>query len=397
MAPINATSLDQELEAEILGLQSAIQMWAEDREIWHDAGFSSHLERCECEPNSEDPVITMFHAETAISVIMESELEVEFSKLLSDLGYWYEWDDAVTLAIYARDDDRKQRFFEYFYWQWVCSLLVEDTGDVYEELYGYFALHPEALHQVNWRSFEILLFRIFQNHGYQAILGPGRGDGGVDLRLWQQSPLGDVLTVVQAKRYAADRKIELMPVQALYGAAKAEGAANAMFVTTSSYMPAARNFASRVSQELHLAERDQIVEWCRKATHGVVKDKSTLISREAVVRLIEAISHHPHDPRIVHTTWGYNMTHNSYALVIKETNHAALLLSLRNRKISDDGYGTRGTEIPQLDLSALKQFNEIGVQRATRTVSIGGSVNYWTGSRLYSRWDGEPNSFDYMD
>ena len=359
-------------------------------------GFSSKLEHSGGEP-PEEPVVTLFHADGANRLIMESDLEPQFSKLLDEMGYWYEQEDNVTVAIYASDDDRRAKFYEYMHWKWVCSLLIEDTGDVYEELYNHFKNHPEDLHRLRWRDFEVLLFRVFQNHGYTALLGPGRSDGGIDLRLWQPNPIGDVLTVVQAKRYGRNNRIDLQPVQALYGAAKAEQAAQGIFVTTSSYMRSARNFASRVSSELQLADSEDVVEWCAKATHGIIKDKSTLVARTNVERLIQTLAHNAFDPRVVHSTWGYDMTHNTYALVIKETKRAALLLSIRNKTISADEQSTVGTEIPLLDPTAMHQFNESGVIRASRSVDAHGTVSYWTGNRLYSRWDGLPNRFNYVD
>ena len=108
-------------------------------------------------------------------------------------------------------------------------------------------------------------------------------------------------------------------------------------------MRSARNFASRVSSELQLADSEDVVEWCAKATHGIIKDKSTLVARTNVERLIQTLAHNAFDLRVVHSTWGYDMTHNTYALVIKETKRAALLLSIRNKTISADEQGTEGS------------------------------------------------------
>ncbi len=386
---------DINIEVEISSLQQSIMEWAQKHELWYDCGFKSQLERSQCEPSSDCPVVTCFYAE-AMNLIVYSDLESEFNDLLEGLGYWYEHTDSVTLELYAIDEMRAAQFYEYFRWKWVCSLLIEDTGDVYEELYSYFAKRPMDLHRLHWRDFEMLLFRIFQNHGYRAILGPGRADGGVDLRLWQENPIGDILTVVQAKRYSPHNKIDAVPVQALYGVSKVDNASQAIFVTTSSYTPAARNFAARVSSELHLADKEQIISWCEKATHGVIQDKSTLVSREYVERLIARLAIYP-DSRIVHSTWGFNMCHNRYAVVIKETKHAALLLSISQLKVQDDGYGTRGLEVPRLDASTIQNFNEVGVIRALRSVDNQGGVSYWDGQQLYSAWNKQPNRFDYMD
>jgi HJR/Mrr/RecB family endonuclease len=386
---------DQDVEDEITLIRNSIKAWAVGLDIWFDCGFKSHLEHARCEP-SEEPIVTLFYVDGGIQSITDSDLESEFSALIEELGYWYAEEDSVMVSIYTNDEDRIKKFQEYFHWQWVCSLLVEDTGDVYEELYSHFTSRPEDLHKLHWREFEILLFRIFQNHGYQALLGPGSGDEGVDLRLWQKNPIGDVLTVVQAKKYAPKNKIDLVPVQALYGASKAEGAHQSLFVTTSSYRPAAQKFAARVSDELRLAQKDDIVSWCEKAKGGVILDKSTLVAREAVERLLVILAHHP-DGRIVHGTWGYNMCHNSYAVVIKETLHAALLLTVGNHEISNDGYGTRGSEVPRLDISTMAFFNEEGVVRARRSVDEDGRVSYWDGNQYYTQWNRLPNGFNYMD
>lgn len=386
---------DQDIEAEILRVQDTIRTWAQNLGIWHDCGFKSHLKHANCEP-SEYPVVMFFYSEGGVDELVFGEWEVEFTALLDGLGYWAETQDSVTLAIYTDDDERIAKFYEYFHWKWICSLLIEDTGDVYEELYSHFARCPDDLHKLHWRDFEILLFRIFQNHGYRALLGPGRADGGVDLRLWHENPIGDILTVVQAKQYAPHQKIEPVPVQALYGVSKADGANQALFVTTSSYTPAARRFAGRVSNELQLAEKEDIVAWCARATSGVIQDKSSLIAREAVERILAGLAIHP-DARIVHATWGYNMCHNSYAIAIKETKHAALLLRIGNLEISNDGYGQRGTEVPRLDASTMNSFNEDGVRRALRHVHDDGRVSYWDGKRYYEPWNGAPNRYDYMD
>lgn len=385
---------DKDVENEIQRVQDVVKSWLNQHELWYDCGFKSQLKADGCEPIEDEPIVMYFWAEAAFSKLVYGDLESEFAELLAALGYWYSHEKALCLALRANDDDLARRFYDYFHWQWTCSLLVPDTGDVYDELYAYFARFPEKLHSLNWRAFEVLLFRIFQNHGYKALLGPGRNDGGVDIRLWQEGPLGDMLTVVQAKKYR--QKIDLQPVQALYGAGQADKAHNALFVTTSSYTPAAQKFAGRVSEVLELYEKKDIIAWCDKAKNGVIRDKSTLVCFENVQRLVAELRHHP-DDRVVHAVWGFNMTHNSYALVIKETKHAALMLSLGSRSASGDDRGQVGTEIPLLDATALTHFNADGVFRATRKVDEQGRPSYWDGSNLYTPWDRKPNSYDYFD
>jgi Restriction endonuclease len=389
---------DGALETEIGRVQTAIQAWAEGCDLWFDCGFKSYLKHFDCEPQ-DPPVVTLLVCEGGLYTMLSGEdpegLEEGFRGRLKELGYYYENIDGVTMAIYAEDIALSSAFAAYFRWEWVCSLIKEDTADVYQELYDHFVRRPEDLHRLHWRDFEILLFRIFQNQGFETELGPGRGDDGVDLRLWQRDPIGDILTLVQAKRYTMGNKIDLTQVAALYGISEIESADKALFVTTSSYAPVARRFAARTSGSLELAERHDIVKWCARATAGIIADKSSLVSPASVSRVIAEIAGRK-DPRVLHTCYGHNMLINDFALVIKQTKHAALLMHLPNCKISDDGYGQRGLEIPQLDGTTISRLNREMVWRAKRKVNDGG-VSYWDGSRLFHPWSGDPMQFDFAD
>ncbi|HEX5336852.1 MAG TPA: hypothetical protein VFW53_00260, partial [Gallionella sp.] len=166
--------------------------------------------------------------------------------------------------------------------------------------------------------------------------------------------------------------------------------------TTSSYAPVAKRFAARTSGKLQLAEKEDIVGWCERSTNGIISDKSSLVSASHVGRVISEVAN-TRDSRIVHATYGYNMVLNSFALVIKETQHAALLMGLENQMISNDGYGQRGMEVPKFDTTSISSLlRSENVWRAKRSVRDG-HVTYWDGRHLFSQWDGMPAYFDYMD
>ncbi|RWC37996.1 MAG: restriction endonuclease [Mesorhizobium sp.] len=387
---------DAALQAGIGTLQSSIREWAIGRDLWFECSFKSYFEHVDAEPKDPAYVTLLILGGDLCNVLMSwgsDEEHEEFFSLIDALGYRYEYLNGYTLAFYAADELLASAFLTYFHWQWVCSLVKEDTADVYHELYGHFAHRPDDLHRLHWREFEILLFRIFQSQGFAVELGPGRGDVGVDLRLWQRDPIGDILTLVQAKRYAAGNKIDLTQVAALYGISAAESADKALFVTTSSYLPVARRFANRVSGALELAEQKDIANWCARATAGVIADKSSLVAKETVGRLITDLASQ-RDHRLLCASFGYNATHNDFALVVKESNHAALLMRLGSITISDDGYGQRGTEIPRLDGTTIERLNGDMVWRAKRKMYDSG-VGYWDGEHLYSPWDGKPREFEF--
>lgn len=398
MNSMNARYTDIQLAQEIARLEAAIQKWAEERDLWLDSGFKEYLQHVGGEPGSP-AVVTVLYTGGDLTRVLDEDLEMEgppLREIVASLGFSCENQDGYTYYFYANDEVLNAAFESYFHWQWVCSLIQPDADDVYEELYAHFAANPDQLHRLNPRAFEILLSRVFQNRGFTTELGPGSGDGGVDIRLWQRGPLGDVLTLVQAKRYAPHRKIELDAVAALRGVMAVEDAPRGMFVTTSAYLPSARRFAARAGNVIELATTADVAQWCATATDGIVKDKSSLVSRDNVSRLLHQMALAA-DPRVLHTTWGHNMTHNSFALVLKETKHAALLMSLPHRTVTHDGYGQRGTEVPSFGEDALGHHCVETVWRAKRTVCESGRVGYWDGKHLYSAWDGRPTPFDYMD
>lgn len=389
---------DRELEAEIRRVEGELEAWIRARDLWFDCGFKAYLNHVGGEP-AQPPVVTLLWCEGPMYTVLSGEdpegQEAAFCDFLGSLGYYYENIDGVTMAIYPEDAELAKAFTSYFHWQWVCSLIQEDTADVYHELYEQFAKRPEDLQRLAWRDFETLLFRIFQNHGFEAILGPGRGDEGIDLRLVQRAPLGDVLTVIQAKRYAPKRKVGQTEVAALYGAGRLENAGKALFVTTSTYAPVSHRWAARTNGYLALADAEDVVRWCAKATAGIIADKSSLVSPQHVTRLISEVAGRI-DPRIVHASGGWNITDNWFALVLKESKHAALLMGLPKAILTHDGYKQMGTHIPQLDASTIEYFNSDHVWRAKR-FEEDGRVRYWDGKRLYHPWDGIPCYFNLCD
>lgn len=395
---MNVGYTDIQLAQEISSLEAAIQKWAEERDLWFDSGFKEFLQHVGGEPGSP-AVVTVLYSNGDLARVLDEDIEVaspQFHELIASLGFSCENQNGYTYYFFANDAALNADLESYFHWKWVCSLIQPDVGDVYEELYAHFASNPDYFHRLSPRAFEVLLSRVFQNQGFTTELGPGSGDGGVDIRLWQRDPLGDVLTLVQAKRYAPHRKIKLDAVAALRGVMAVDKAPKGLFVTTSSYLPSAREFATREGNIIELATNADVAQWCATAANGIVKDKSLLVSKSNVERLLYQMSLAV-DSKVLHATWGYNMTHNTFAVVLKETKHAALLMSLPKRTVTHDGCGQIGTEVPSFGVDALGFHCAETVFRAERTVDEKGRISYWDGRHLYRAWDGEPARFNYVD
>ena len=140
---------------------------------------------------------------------------------------------------------------------------IPDFSIISDEVIAYCAGHPEVLDELHWRKFEELLDSVFTNLGYVTELGPGAGDHGIDLRIIQKDSIGELLTLVQAKRYKKDHPVGLQAVQALYGAVNSYAAHRGLFVTTSRYLPGVHEFASRHNERLILADSNDVAGWCK--------------------------------------------------------------------------------------------------------------------------------------
>lgn len=390
---------DQEIERQIKALEQQIESWATKRGLWVDAGFQSFAERADTEPYLT-PVATILYADGDLIRFITEDLDgaqCEFSTLLAEYGFWYENADGCSLYIYPEEEgDLHRPILDYVRWKWLCGLIQPDIEDVCEDFYAHFAKRPDDLHRLGWRELEVLIARSLRHQGFQVELGPGRNDGGVDIRLLQRDPLGDLLTLVQVKRYAPHRKIDALAVQALHGVAEVEKAHQSLFVTTSAYQPAAEKFAARTRGRMQLATSKEIVQWCSDATDGVIKDKSKLIAPDEVSRLLKSLSGRAH-PRILHANIGVTICMNSYALVLKETKHAALLVELPKLIVDGDSYGQMGRDRPLVGPTRLPVLNTETVWRSKRKVDANGEVSYWDGRNRWTPWDGRPHNFNLLD
>ena len=393
---------DSAIAAEILGLQERIEGWVRRHDLWHDCGFKSYLDHFDAPPWSGSPVVTVFYSDGDFNRIFDGtdgseELYDGFASLLREGGYYFERDTGLVY-VYAIEPTLNAAFQDYFHWQWICSLIRPDFIDIHHEVFEHFQHNPHHFQKLKGWDFQVLIYEVLRNQGFHVELGARSGDGGVDIRMYQRDPIGDVLTAVQVKRYKADRKIGLEAVQALHGARVVENMGSTMFVTTSDYLPSSRAFAARSSVSMALCTSEDVLEWCRHAKRGILENKAALVSKVQVEnRLRDAVQH----PRrhIVRSHIGDTATLNSFALVLKETKHAALLMELPKRVVSDDGYGQRGLEAPAISLLAADNQQPATVFRAKKKGHRhqARDPGFWTGNNLYHAWDGSPCHFDLCD
>jgi len=144
-------------------------------------------------------------------------------------------------------------------------IAVLRKGDPYmDDRIQQFARNPQDLRTLEPNDFEQLIAELLRRDGMNVQL-TGRGrDGGRDVLTWPSSAPSRALWLVECKRYAAPRKVDVRLVRALYGVLEAERATMGMLVTTSDFTRPAREFERGVSNRLVLRNFGEVAKWLKR-------------------------------------------------------------------------------------------------------------------------------------
>jgi restriction system protein len=138
-----------------------------------------------------------------------------------------------------------------------------DVEEINEELIRYLALHPEKMRDLPSRKFEELVAELFKDKGYDVELTPKTKDGGFDIRAFNRSDTGRLLTLVECKRYSEQNKVEVAIVRALHGVVQSEKASCGIIATTSTFTRGAKAFREKHEYQMHLADFSILENWLR--------------------------------------------------------------------------------------------------------------------------------------
>lgn len=152
--------------------------------------------------------------------------------------------------------------------------LKTQYGRFFDQRYiDYLHRNFDDISRINWRKFEGLTAEYFVKQGFEVELGPGRDDGGVDVRVWGSKALeGEAPTmIIQCKRHK--EKICKMVVKALYADVLHEKAQSGLIVTTASLSPGAGKVCEARNYPIQEAGRHTLKKWIsemRKPGRGVI-------------------------------------------------------------------------------------------------------------------------------
>jgi CheY-like chemotaxis protein len=129
-------------------------------------------------------------------------------------------------------------------------------------LMEYLASHPLDLHKLNPRQFEEVIAEIWHGAGYRVMLTPRSKDGGKDIYAVTNSGFGELLYVIECKRYNIQRPVTVEIVRALYGVTEAERATMGLIATTSHFTGPALDFQKRIApHRMTLRDFKGVSDW----------------------------------------------------------------------------------------------------------------------------------------
>jgi len=157
----------------------------------------------------------------------------------------FEWSDAVDLEDLFKSESLKSQYGEF----------------IDQRFIDFLNRNQDKLGEMHWRKFEGLTAEYFDRQGYRVEIGPGRNDGGVDVRVWKDNAgEGEApLILVQCKRYK--NKIDRTVVKALWADVQWEKAESGLIVTTSSIAPGAQNDCVARGYNIQQADKNVIGTW----------------------------------------------------------------------------------------------------------------------------------------
>lgn len=130
------------------------------------------------------------------------------------------------------------------------------------------ATSAQALRQMSWPDFELLVGEAFRRRGYSVTEHGGRqADGGIDLELVR----GSERVIVQCKHWL-NRQVPVQRVRELLGVVTAEGADRGILVATGGFTRDALEFAA--GKPLELVDGEALVMLARPPTGSTKRPSS---------------------------------------------------------------------------------------------------------------------------
>lgn len=236
-------SIDSQLEKSSMMLVMLGEKWSR----WQEYEVNSALRK-------RIPLVALLASENAqveSPILSSGDIPIvdwtwsEISKVLSG--------EAHTLDYIAPDDKKLE-----------SPIIQLDFSKISEELTGHILNNPNAMHNISPRKFEELVAYIMEKHGYNVTLTQQSRDGGIDIFAVRNDGFGNILTIVDCKKYSETNPVRIAAVRGMYGTLKIESASHGIIATTSRFTRDARSLAQEYKYQISLKDHADILRWIQK-------------------------------------------------------------------------------------------------------------------------------------
>lgn len=169
-----------------------------------------------------------------------------------------EWEEAdqIDLLYLEADDDFSDDD---------DSSIVVDPSSYFDRLSIDLQTRPEQLQEMSDRKFEEFVAEMLNRDGFEVHLTPQTRDGGFDvLAMRRLEALGELLFLVECKRYKRSRKVGVEIVRSLYGVVCEKRANAGLVVTTSTFSKPAIEKTREIGAQMALKDYNGILEWMKR-------------------------------------------------------------------------------------------------------------------------------------
>jgi restriction endonuclease Mrr len=143
-----------------------------------------------------------------------------------------------------------------------ASITVED---IERRIVSQLASQPDDLYQLRPVYFEQLVCTLLADMGLEVQLTPQTRDGGRDILAVANTPFGQLLTIVECKKYAPHNKISVNELRSfLFTIRERDRASCGLFATTSFFSRDANKLAADYSYQLKLRDFGGLKDWLNR-------------------------------------------------------------------------------------------------------------------------------------
>ena len=144
----------------------------------------------------------------------------------------------------------------------LTQIISLELSEINEQLVNYLKNNPEKLYELEPRKFEKLIAHLLADMGCDVELTPQSRDGGRDIMAAIRLPIGELLTIVECKKYSAEHKVGIdIAERFLFAIDRKDCASYGVIATTSYFTKDVQLLQKEFNWRLGLKDFDCMKEW----------------------------------------------------------------------------------------------------------------------------------------